>query len=207
MVMRTIRVRVHAGHLEPVERLPLSEGTELAVHFEEPPRRGSPSAIVAAMDMWPDLDPTLFEELEQAIERGKLPDPGLLDGRSLTISTVDSLKTTIGVGAATPGWSQPVHWTRIVPGDSSHSLLVQLISHRGTNNPVGGQMPPIDSAIVDTDDVAKVLEWINKMPSASTIDAGAEPGVGTNMEGGTDATMIGDAASEASLQEGAIQAE
>ena len=25
------------------------------------------------MDMWPDIDPTLFEELEQAIERGKLP--------------------------------------------------------------------------------------------------------------------------------------
>jgi hypothetical protein len=54
-------------------RAPEYRGAELAVHFEEPPRRGSPSAIVAAMDMWPDLDPTLFEELEQAIEKGKLP--------------------------------------------------------------------------------------------------------------------------------------
>jgi hypothetical protein len=50
-----------------VERLPLPEGTELSVHFEEPPRCGSPPAIVAAMDKWPDLDPSLFEEFEQAI--------------------------------------------------------------------------------------------------------------------------------------------
>jgi hypothetical protein len=73
MAMRTVRVRVHAGHLEPLERLPLPEGAEVAMHFEEPPRRGSPSAIVAAMDRWPDLDPSLFEELAQAIDRGKLP--------------------------------------------------------------------------------------------------------------------------------------
>jgi len=73
MAMRTVRVRVHAGHLEPVERLSLPEGAELAVHFEEPHRRGSPPTIVAAMDKWPDLDPSLFEELERAIEGGKLP--------------------------------------------------------------------------------------------------------------------------------------
>lgn len=73
MAMRTVRVRVHAGHLELLERLPLAEGTELAVQFEEPHRRGSPQAIVAAMDKWPDLDPSLFGELEQAIERSRLP--------------------------------------------------------------------------------------------------------------------------------------
>jgi hypothetical protein len=56
-----------------MERLPLPEGAELAVHFEEPHRRGSPLAIVAAMDKWSDLDPSLFAELEQAIEGGKLP--------------------------------------------------------------------------------------------------------------------------------------
>jgi hypothetical protein len=72
LALRTIRVRVDAGHLEPVERLSLPEGAELAVHFEEPHRRGSPPAIVAAMDKWPDLDAGLFDELEQAIERGKL---------------------------------------------------------------------------------------------------------------------------------------
>jgi len=56
--------------LEPVERLPLPEGAELAVHFEEPPRRGSPSAIVAAMDMWPDLDPT--HPHARRLQRGRI---------------------------------------------------------------------------------------------------------------------------------------
>jgi len=82
MAMRTVRVRVHAGHLEPVEGLSLPEGAELAVHFEEPHRHASPPAIVAAMDKWPDLDSSLFDELEQAIERGKLAvrDAGVFDG-------------------------------------------------------------------------------------------------------------------------------
>lgn len=71
--MRTVRVRVHGGHLEPLERLPLPEGAELAMHFEELHRRGSPPAIVSAMDRWPDLDPSLLEELDRAIEGGKLP--------------------------------------------------------------------------------------------------------------------------------------
>jgi hypothetical protein len=112
-------------------------------------------------------------------------DPTLLDGRPPTVSEFDALQTTLGVAARTPGWVQPTHWTRIVPGDSSHSLLVQLISNRGTNNPAGGQMPPIASTIVDTDDVAKVVEWIDKIPSAPAIDAGSD--------GSLDAT-VGDAA-------------
>jgi hypothetical protein len=82
MAMRTVRVRVHAGHLEPLERLALPEGAEIAVQFEEPYRRGSPPAIVTAMGQWPDLDPHLFEELEQAIEQGRLAvrDVGVFDG-------------------------------------------------------------------------------------------------------------------------------
>jgi hypothetical protein len=103
-------------------------------------------------------------------------DASLLDGRTLTPSNCDTLSTTLGVGAISSGWQQPVHWTRIVPGDPNDSLLVQLISNRGTNNPVGGQMPPIASAIVDTDDVAKVVEWINRMPTAAAVDAGAAMG-------------------------------
>jgi hypothetical protein len=51
------------------------------VQFEEPYRRGSPPAVVAAMDQWPDLEPHVFEELEQAIETGRLPvrDVGIFD--------------------------------------------------------------------------------------------------------------------------------
>jgi hypothetical protein len=103
-------------------------------------------------------------------------DAALLDGRPVTISDFDSLKTTFGVGAVSPGWTSPVHWTRIVPGDPNDSLLVQLISYRGKNNPVGGQMPPIASAIVDTDDIANVVQWITRMPSAQAIDAGSDGG-------------------------------
>jgi hypothetical protein len=50
-----------------------------------------------------------------------------------------------------------------VPGDPSHSLLVKLITNRGTNNPAGNQMPPIASLLVDPADTPKVIEWISKM--------------------------------------------
>jgi len=101
-------------------------------------------------------------------------DPALLDGRQVTISGFDPLRTTIGVPARSPGWIQPVQWTRIVPGDPSDSLLVQLISNRGTNNAVSGQMPPIATSVVDTTDVTKVVEWVASMPAA--IDGGADGG-------------------------------
>ncbi len=118
-------------------------------------------------------------------------DPALLDGRPLTTSAFDPLRTTLGVAAYSPGWTQPVLWTRIVPGDPAHSLLVQLISNRGTNNPVGGQMPPIASSIVDTDDVAKVVAWIGMMSVGSTGDGGPDGGPdagGTgDLDGGSDA--------------------
>jgi hypothetical protein len=118
-------------------------------------------------------------------------DPMLLDGRPVTISAFDSLKTTIGVPATSPAWVT-THWIRIVPGDPSRSLLVQLISNRGTNNPARGQMPPIASLIVDRDDVAKVVEWVSKMASMQAIDGGAdggmEAGPSTNGDSGTDAT-------------------
>jgi hypothetical protein len=101
-------------------------------------------------------------------------DPALLDGQAVTASAFDSLKTTIGVGAVSPGWVAPVHWTRIAPGDPTHSLLVQLISNRGTNNPVGGQMPPIASTIVDSTDVAKVVDWVSLLPGGPSLDGGAD---------------------------------
>jgi hypothetical protein len=125
-------------------------------------------------------------------------DPALLDGRPVTISAFDPLSTTIGVAARSPGWVQPVAWTRIVPGDPAHSLLVQLISNRGTNNPVGGQMPPIASLIVDTADVANVVAWISKMPVESAGDGGLEGGAegAGDLDGGSDAEdgLSGDAA-------------
>jgi hypothetical protein len=116
-------------------------------------------------------------------------DPALLDGRQVTISTFDPLSTTIGVPAVSAAWVEPVQWTRIVPGDPTDSLLVQLISNRGTDNVVGGQMPPIASLVVDTADVANVVAWVSKMPGAPGSDAGAD--------GGLDASVAPDADTDA----------
>jgi hypothetical protein len=110
-------------------------------------------------------------------------DPSVLDGRLLTAANVDLLRTTIGVPAVSPGWVQPVHWTRIVPGDPSNSLLVQLISNRGTGDGVG-QMPPIASSIVDTPDVAKVVTWVSRVPPEldGGVDGAIDAAVETNID-------------------------
>jgi hypothetical protein len=81
-------------------------------------------------------------------------DPTLLDGRSS--ASFESIRTTVGVAAKTPTWSGS---TRIVAGDPTSSLLVQLISHRGQ----GMQMPPIATRLVDQTDVAKVSDWVKSM--------------------------------------------
>jgi hypothetical protein len=85
-------------------------------------------------------------------------DPTLLDGRSS--AHFDSLTTTVNVVANTPTWNGQI---RIVPGDPSHSLLVELISNRGTANPVSNQMPPIATVIVDQPNTQSVVTWISKM--------------------------------------------
>ena len=96
-------------------------------------------------------------------------DPMLLDGTSLASS--DSLVTTVGVSAKTASWNGAI---RIVPGDPAESLLVRLISHRGT----GMQMPPIASRIVDDADVANIVAWVSAMhvPPGLVADAGVEAG-------------------------------
>ncbi len=121
-------------------------------------------------------------------------DPSALDGGLLTASNCDTLATTVGVLAASGGgWSSPVQWTRIVPGDASHSLLVQLISNRGKNNPVKGQMPPIATNVVDTTDVASVVAWVNAMAGdagngGDAGDAGVDGAPEAGPEAGTDAS-------------------
>jgi len=93
-------------------------------------------------------------------------DPTLLDGRP--VSGFDSLTTTLGVSVNTPTWHNQV---RIVPGDATNSLLVQLIATRAdASDPNASQMPPIASRLVDADDAESVIAWINAMPKA---DAGA----------------------------------
>ena len=96
-------------------------------------------------------------------------DPNQLDGRSS--SGFDARTTTIGALATTPAWiGQP----RIVPGDPTHSLLVKLISNRGTDNPVANQMPPIASSLVDPTDTKDVIAWISKLPGPASSDASVD---------------------------------
>ncbi len=108
-------------------------------------------------------------------------DPTQLDGRSS--AEFASRTTTLGVLASTPSWlGQP----RVEPGDPTHSLLVELISNRGTDNPVANQMPPIATLIVDSSDTQSVVDWIARMPKPPS-DAGAEGG--TTHDAGRDATV------------------
>lgn len=115
-------------------------------------------------------------------------DPTQLDGRSS--AGFDSLTTTVGVLASTPSWSGQ---TRIEPGDPSHSLLVELISNRGTDNPVANQMPPIATLLVDVTDTQNVIGWIGKMPKPPS-DAGV----------GYDATTMGDDAGRDASADAAV---
>ncbi len=111
-------------------------------------------------------------------------DPTVLDGSPATLDW-DPLQTTIGV----PCVSGAVAGVpRILPGDPSASAIVQLISMRGVL-----QMPPIASRIVDTTDVAKLVDWIQHMPS----EAGVQ-------EAGVDATVAPEAGYAASASDGGL---
>ena len=48
---------------------------------------------------------------------------------------------------------------RILPQDSTHSLVYLRLSRRGAN-----QMPPIGSNLVDTEGAALIQSWINQLP-------------------------------------------
>ena len=48
MAMKTIRVRVHAGHLEPLDELQLAEGSELSVIVQLPEATAEPRAARSA---------------------------------------------------------------------------------------------------------------------------------------------------------------
>ncbi len=101
----------------------------------------------------------------------------LLDGRA--VNDFDSLKTTIGVAAVTPAWNGQ---TRITPHDPAHSLLFDLITHRGKSQ----QMPPIASTVVDQADVPLLEAWIAQMaaPANGGSGGGSVGGAGGVSGGG-----------------------
>jgi hypothetical protein len=97
-------------------------------------------------------------------------DPTQLDGRPTT--DFPTRTTTMGMLANNPMWTTE---PRIAPGDPAGSLMVKLITNRGTDNPANNQMPPIASYLVDPVDTPKIVEWIGKMTPVA--DAGV-PGDG-----------------------------
>jgi hypothetical protein len=122
-------------------------------------------------------------------------DPTQLDGRS--VKGFDTLTTTIGVAAVSPAFKGK---TRIVPKDPTHSLLYQLISHRGT----GVQMPPIASNVVDEGDIPLVQAWIDVLPplpppsADAGVDAHTEAGAGKETGGSAKDASSRDVAHEMS---------
>ena len=126
-------------------------------------------------------------------------DPAELDGRSS--AGFDARTTTIGQVSTTPTWAGQ---TRIVAGDPSHSLLAELITNRGTDNPVDNQMPPIASSVIDPTDTQNVLAWIAAMPGAPVDGGGAGPDAGHDaghdgVGDVTDAMAAGDAGPDATV--------
>jgi hypothetical protein len=87
-------------------------------------------------------------------------DPTLLDGRPT--DKFETITSTVNVMADTPTWAGK---TRIVPGKPDQSLMVLLISNRGTDNPASNQMPPIATLMVDQPDTQMIVDWISRMPS------------------------------------------
>jgi hypothetical protein len=131
-------------------------------------------------------------------------DPTLLDGTPAT-SSWDPLRTTLNVACVSGSVAgQP----RIVPGNQAASALVHLISERGVL-----QMPPIASRVIDSVDVASVVDWIQHMPlgDGGLVEAGGgagrqrsdsgSPDAAAGVEAGSDAASSDDSTSDDSTSD------
>jgi hypothetical protein len=93
-------------------------------------------------------------------------------------------RTTVGVSAHQPKWAGGV---RVVPQQPEQSLLFQLMVREGE-----GRMPPLGSHELDPDGVARVREWISRLPKDSGPpgdDAGPDAGAGRESGDTSDAGL------------------
>ena len=74
-------------------------------------------------------------------------------------STLQAYVTTIPVDATIPSGA----YKRIAPGNVGNSAIHFLASHRNNTNP-NGQMPPIDTHIIDPTGVGYLTTWITALP-------------------------------------------
>ena len=83
---------------------------------------------------------------------------------SPTVPSLEIYKTTVNVAASTAlGDPAQKPYDRITKGIPTKSLVRYLVSRR-TSNEVFGQMPPIDTHIVDVGDLGVLDGWITNMP-------------------------------------------
>jgi len=61
------------GRTIELDPYPEGEAVTISIERAEPPRRGSAAAILRAVHALPHLDPEDVDELERAIESGRLP--------------------------------------------------------------------------------------------------------------------------------------
>ena len=90
----------------------------------------------------------------------RLPAADVLAGTA-QVASLDTYVTTVNVTPTTGGYSTYATqgYKRILPGDSTKSLLVTVTGERGT-----GQMPPIVTHVVDTTSVQDLTDWVNALP-------------------------------------------
>ena len=138
-------------------------------------------------------------------------DPTLLDGRSSV--GFDTRTTTLGLLANNPMWTGQ---TRIVPGDPSHSLLVKLITNRGTDNPVAEPDAPdsdfagrhgrfADGHRVDREDARRADGRPPGQRSTRAADAGSSDAGDAGPDATADAAPGADASADALVEDAADQ--
>jgi hypothetical protein len=81
------------------------------------------------------------------------------DAGTATVTALDSYVTAVNVPASIPAGG----YMRIAPKDPSESAIHFLASHRNNAN-TNGQMPPIDTHVVDPTGVGYLETWINALP-------------------------------------------
>ncbi len=68
---------IKGGAIQPNQPLPFADGQEVSISVEpigqDRPPRGSPAAVLAALNSLPPIDPEIIDEFERAIEEGKHP--------------------------------------------------------------------------------------------------------------------------------------
>lgn len=78
-----------------------------------------------------------------------------------TLASTDAVKSTVNVQVVS-GNAAIAGMDRIEPMDPEHSAVLVRMSKRA---PLGLQMPPVGTKVVDDDGVKAVTDWINSIPN------------------------------------------